>query len=247
MAPRLVGILGGMGPLATLDFMHKMLRATPARRDQEHVPSVVCSIPQIPDRTEAWCGRGPSPLPALLASAARLKKAGAEVIVMPCNTAHLWFDEICEKAGMPMLHIVDAAVEDAVRGTENDGPLGLLATEATLNSGLYVDRAYGGCSAPSWVVPTADEVAEFVTPGIAAVKRGELELGAHLLGRAAALLRARGATALVLGCTEIPIVLNEQNTLLRIVDATDSLARRAVRWSLMDLALVGPSWAEKAP
>ena len=221
-----------MGPLATLDFMHKMLRATPAAQDQEHVPSVICSIPQIPDRTEAWCGRGPSPLPALLESAARLRQAGAEIIVMPCNTAHLWFDDIEQEVGMPMLHIVDAAIEDAAPGLQGDVRLGLLATEATLNAGLYVNRAHQSGARSEWILPSVAEMAELVTPGIAAIKLAQLDLGHHLLALAAAALRARGATALVLGCTEIPIVLNEKNTSLRIVDATDSLARRAVQWSL---------------
>src|SRR5690606_23936695 len=86
----LIGVLGGMGPLATVDFMQKLVAATPASRDQEHVPALISAIPQIPDRTRAFQGHGASPLPAMLACARRLEAAGAGVIVMPCNTAHIW-------------------------------------------------------------------------------------------------------------------------------------------------------------
>jgi aspartate racemase len=223
-----VGVLGGMGPLATVDFMHKMLSATPARTDQDHVPVVVSSIPQVPDRSAAFRGAGASPLDALVASGRRLVGAGAELVVMPCNTAHLWFDELQRALGVPMLHLVDAAIEEATR--VHDLPtIGLLATEATLASGLYPRRA--GASL-QWALPRPGEVRELVMPGIAAVKAGRLDEGRSLLAAAAANLQRRGATMLILGCSEIPLVLHGGNAPLPVVDATDALARRAVSWSL---------------
>lgn len=225
-----VGVLGGMGPLATLDFLRKMLEATPASIDQDHVPVVVSSIPQVPDRTAAFRGTGPSPLRAMLASARRLADAGAGLVVMPCNTAHLWFDELQRELGLPMLHLVDAAIEDAVAMGEGLLRIGLLATDATLASGLYVNRRAGDVR---WLLPTAGEMLELVMPGIAAVKGGELDRGRELLGAAAQALARRGARALVLGCTEIPLVLDAVNAPLPLIDPTASLARRAVRWSLL--------------
>ena len=237
--PGLVGVLGGMGPLATVDFMRKMLDATPARCDQEHVPALVCSIPQIPDRTKAFQGRGDSPLPALLACAERLKAGGASLIVMPCNTAHLWFDEIQSHSGMAMLHIVDVALDAAFEvaadtaGAAGNPRIGLLATTATIASALYTSR-----NGPpprrqpaDWVLPSEAEITQWVTPGIAAVKAGRLQEGESLLRRAAAALHARGATSLVLGCTEIPLVLHDGNSPVATIDATAALARRAVQWS----------------
>src|SRR3989442_4508296 len=91
-----VGVLGGMGPLATIDFMRKMLQATPAAIDQEHVPVVVSSIPQAPDRTDAFPGEGVSPLAAMVASGKRLALAGAELAVMPCNAPHHGVNELHE-------------------------------------------------------------------------------------------------------------------------------------------------------
>jgi aspartate racemase len=224
----IVGVLGGMGPLATIDFLHKMLQATPAATDQEHVPVLVSSIPQVPDRTEAFRGEGASPLVAMIASGRRLADAGAGLVVMPCNTAHLWFDELQQALGLPMLHLVDAAIDDAAAAAGEGARIGLLATDATLASGLYVNRK----AAVRWLLPTAREMLDCVMPGIAAVKAGDLPRGAELLLAAARALKRRGAAAQVLGCTEIPLVLDGDNAPLPVIDATAALARRAVDWSL---------------
>jgi aspartate racemase len=223
-----VGVLGGMGPLATIDFMHKVLAATDAQRDQDHVPLIVASIPQVPDRGTAFRGEGPSPLPAMVAIGARLRDAGAGLLVMPCNTAHVWYDALQAALGMPMLHLVDAAVDAATDSFGNDTTLGLLCTETTLAAGLYTKRA----PRIRWAVPTPAEMRELVMPGIAAVKAGRLQQGSTLLGTAARALAGRGARGLVLGCTEVPLVLGPDNAPLPVIDATAALARRAVAWSL---------------
>lgn len=232
--PGLIGVLGGMGPLATIDFMRKVLAATPATSDQEHVPLIVSSIPQVPDRTAAFRGDGVSPLAAMAASGQRLARAGAGLVVIPCNTAHLWFAELESALALPMLHLVDAAIEDAVAATSAGASIGLLCTDATLASGLYVNRTPRSVQAPGvqWVLPTAKEMLDLVMPGIQAVKAGALEQAAALLGAAAKALVRRGASALVLGCTEVPLVLREGNSPVPVIDATDALARRAVAWSL---------------
>jgi aspartate racemase len=229
-----VGVLGGMGPLATIDFLRKMLDATPAATDQEHVPVVVSSIPQIPDRPRAFRGEGPSPLPAMIASAERLVAAGAGLIVMPCNTAHLWFDELQRAVPLPMLHMVDAALEEAEQAVGASERIGLLATEATLASRLYLDRVGtdGRRNTLQWLLPTAAEMRDQVTPGIAAVKSGDLARAASLLAGGASALAARGASAVVIGCTEIPLALSEADAGVPLIDASSALARRAVAWSM---------------
>lgn len=233
-----VGVLGGMGPLATVDFLHKMLLATPAAQDQDHVPVLACNLPQIPDRTLAYRGQGPSPLPAMLANAHRLVAGGAGLIVVPCNTAHLWFQDLQQQLGLPMLHIVDAALNEVRQLTRTNPPpirVGLLATDATLASGLYMNRrsaeAEDTRTPLQWSLPTAVEMLEHVMPGINAVKAGQLEAGRMHLQKAAAGLAQRGAQVLVLACTEIPLVLGESDAGLPVVDATAALARAAVAWS----------------
>ncbi len=225
----IVGVLGGMGPLATIDFLHKVLDNTPAARDQDHVPVVVSSIPQIPDRVAAYRGEGESPLAAMVASGQRLVAAGAGLIVIPCNTAHLWFDPLQAALGLPMLHLVDTALDEACEQIGAPARLGLLATEATLDSQLYASRGHADVL---WVLPSPAEMRECLTPGIVAVKAGEMGRAATLLQDLAQALAQRGAQAIVLGCTEIPLVLAAGNAPVPLIDATAALARRAVAWSL---------------
>lgn len=223
-----VGVLGGMGPLATIDFMRKVLDATPAARDQDHVPMVVCSLPQIPDRTAAFRGAGDSPLDAIVACGRRLASAGADLVVMPCNTAHLWFDEVQDQLQLPMLHLVDAALREALDLAGPQARVGLLATDATIASGLYINRRLADAPPMKWLLPTAAEMLELVMPGIEAVKAGRLADGQARLAEAARALGRRGAEVLVLGCTEIPLVLDAAACTLPAVDATAALARQVV-------------------
>jgi aspartate racemase len=223
-----VGVLGGMGPLATIDFMRKVLEATPAARDQDHVPMIVSCLPQIPDRTAAFRGAGDSPLDAIVNCGRRLESAGANLIVMPCNTAHLWFDEVKAQLQLPMLHLVDAALQEALAVAGPEVRLGLLATDATIASGLYINRRPVGAPPVRWLLPTAGEMLEQVMPGIEAVKGGQLDVGRARLTEADLALRKRGADVLVLGCTEIPLVLDAEICGLPVVDATAALARLVV-------------------
>lgn len=225
----ILGVLGGMGPLATLDFLRKVLDATPAQVDQDHVPVVTSSIPQVPDRTAAFRGSGESPLPALVASGERLKRAGAGLIVIPCNTAHLWFEPLQKALGLPMLHLIDAALDETDTLVAAGAKVGLLGTAATIESRLYVDRRDDG---RHWLLPTEIEMNTWVMPGIEAVKAGDRPAGAALLVMAAQALADRGAEALLLGCTEIPLVLDNGNAPRPVVDATAALARRSVAWAL---------------
>lgn len=230
-----VGILGGMGPLATVDFMTKVIELTPVSCDQEHIPMIVSCIPQIPDRTLAYKGEAPSPLDAMIANAKRLVQAGAKAIAIACNTAHLWFEPLQKAIPVPIFHIVDSAI-DAVYKTGNSFPVvGLLATEATIASGLYVDR--GNSIAKNlgkeliWLLPTSEEISDWIMPAISCIKAGDLTIGHTLLVKAANALKKRGATAIIMGCTEIPLVLSASDSDIPLVDPTLALATKVVEWS----------------
>ncbi|MCA3226120.1 MAG: aspartate/glutamate racemase family protein [Burkholderiales bacterium] len=110
-----LGVLGGMGAMATVDFLRKLVEATPAERDQEHIPLIVRFCPEVPDRAAALAGAGPSPQPALVAAAVELAAAGAQALAIPCNTAHYWYDALCAAVPIPILHIVDAALAELQR------------------------------------------------------------------------------------------------------------------------------------
>lgn len=234
----LVGVLGGMGPAATADFHHKVVRATPADCDQDHLPLLIRSVPQIPDRSASILTGSPSPEPALIEQARALRAGGAAVIVIPCNTAHLWHGAVQAAVDVPVLHIADAVLTalDALRmdrgGSSADcWPVGLLATRATVQCGLYPRRAEAlGAHATHWIVPATQAQDRYVDAGIRAVKAGDLAQGRHLLRQAARALQDLGAQALVLACTEIPLVLGDLP--VPTIDATQSLAEATVRWAL---------------
>src|SRR5690348_7801651 len=106
-ASLVIGVLGGMGPRATVDFYSKLIAATPAECEQDHLRVHIDSNPQIPDRSEALAGRGESPGTVLAAMAAGLERAGADFLVMPCNTAHAFEPEIRAAVNVPFVSMID--------------------------------------------------------------------------------------------------------------------------------------------
>ena len=106
-----LGVLGGMGPLATVDFLAKLIAVTPAEFDQDHIPTIIYSAPYIPDRTANIRGHGPSPLPYMLSGLGFLEQSGVSCIAIPCNTAHFWYDQLSASASVPTFHIADAACD----------------------------------------------------------------------------------------------------------------------------------------
>lgn len=224
----MIGILGGMGPLATADFMGKIIDATPAACDQEHVPLLVHSIPDIPDRTLAITGTGASPLPALLKGLQTLTGAGAQCIAMPCNTAHYWHGDLARASPVPILHIADC-VSNAL-GILGACTVGLLATRGTLAAGFYQSRF--AAAGYRCLLPDDGEQERLVMAGIYRTKSGDVAGGGALLDQAARRLREHGADAVILACTEIPLALARINSpvLACSLDATRELAVACVAW-----------------
>ncbi|XTZ37976.1 aspartate/glutamate racemase family protein [Salmonella enterica] len=224
--PFLLGVLGGMGPLATLDFQHKLLQATPADSDQQQLPTVVWNVPQVADRQKALAGLGPSPLPQLLHGIEKLNQAGASHIVIPCNTAHHWFGELSRASSAPLLHIVDATIDSLLSQSLRPQRVGLIATQGTIEAGWF---QHGLAEHHIDVLlPSAEELAQWFVPGCYAVKRGSLHEGGELLSLLARALLARGAQQLVLACTEVPVALHSVNApfLLQTLDPAQVLAQR---------------------
>lgn len=224
----MIGVLGGMGPAATVDFLAKLIRLTPAERDQDHVPVIVVSDPRVPDRIAPIVeGRGPSPLDALRRGIRTLEQAGAACIAIPCHTAHFWYDGMLETSNVPILHIADAVLADLARRGEAGGPVGLLATAATLKAGFYQERL--GSAGYACAVPAADVMATCVLPAIALVKRDRAVDAAPLLSRAVDHLVEQGARSVLLACTELPLALAASDP-PACVDATEALARACIAW-----------------
>ena len=183
MATGLLGVLGGMGPLASAEFMRRLTLLTPAERDQDHVPAVLWSDPRVPDRTAARLGTGADPLPALLRGIRGLEAAGCGAIAIPCNTAHGWFDAMQAATPLPILHIVDAAADELARLGLPGGAIGVMGTAGTLAMRLYQDRL--AARGYACLVPPEAEMTALVTPGIEAVKANRVADGYAPLAEAA--------------------------------------------------------------
>jgi len=226
---RTVGVLGGMGPAATADFLDQIRRETRALTDQEHVPVIARSVPQIPDRTAYLVGDGADPFPGLAHGAKKLA-ADDEVafLAIPCNTAHHWHERLSRAIDKPILHIVKETIATIDR-RPGDGPIGILATDGTQKADVY-GKWLREAGIPSRVPAVAGQ--QSVMAGIAAVKAGDLETGRALLkGQAEELLQG-GCSRVIMGCTEIPIALNDVAEIRgRCVDATRALARAVVHES----------------
>lgn len=231
MTNKILGVLGGMGPLASAHFLTRLTLLTPAETDQDHVPAILWSDPRVPDRMQALNG-GPDPLPALLRGIRGLVAAGCGAIVIPCNTAHGWYDAMAAEAGVPVLHIVDAAASSLAAVAAPGQIVGVMATQATLSMRLYQDRL----KARGWatVIPDPAEMARLVTPAIAAVKANRVAEAYAPLAEMTILLAARGASAVILGCTELPLAIQSGPwaTLgVPLIDSIDTLAMASIAWA----------------
>jgi aspartate racemase len=226
----LIGILGGMGPLATVDLMNKIVEEAAASRDQGHAPVVTWNVPQVPDRQQALMGCGESPVSAMLNGIAKLNLVRATRIAIACNTAHYWFDELSTASKAPIIHIADATLDMLAASNAIEGPVGLVATRGTLAAGFY--QARFGAREMQTLTNTESEIDEFFVPGCYAIKRGEYEKGGQLLQVAAEHLIRRGATTLVLACSEVPIAFEKMNSQLMAisVDPNRALARACVSY-----------------
>lgn len=229
---QLIGIIGGMGPQATVMLMQRIIDLTPAQRDADHIPLLVCSDPRIPDRTAAARGTGPSPLSALIQAGRRLKAAGADGLAMACNTAHIYHAELAAELGLPFIHLIEEVAGALAAKFPGGARVGILATDGTIGSGLYppILAARG----METVLPdTADQARVMETIyGRRGVKAGHITPEqARELSRVIARLHARGAQAAVAGCTEIPPVLEAFKPALPVpvICSIDVLARAILR------------------
>lgn len=213
---RQVGILGGMGPEATVLLMQKLLRAVPATDDADHIPLLVDQNPQVPSRIRYLLeGQGENPGPVLARMAAKLQAAGAQAIAMPCNTAHHFAPDIRAAISVPFLDMVQLSVQRALQA---GGPVGILASPAVQKTGLF-DRALEG-QGGSALYP-ADKSA--LLDAIRSLKTGGPNPAARATLRAAAAeLEKKGAAILLVACTEFSLLASD---IPQAVDTLDLLVK----------------------
>ncbi len=224
----MLGVIGGMGPLATVDFLEKLVQAAHALRDRDHVPVVMWSDPRNSGCSDAIMAGSDAPLTNLRDAAHLLCDMGAGAIAIPCNSAHHWADAIADAiAPFPLLDIVDAVIDALEREGIADAPVGLLGTPSLERSGFYESRlAAHGFS----VLYAAEDEQQRIMDAIHLVKAGDPDAARFVFEAAADGLAAKGAKIIVLACSEIPIVLRQHAGGPRLLDATDALATSCVHW-----------------
>lgn len=222
-----IGIIGGMGPLATADLFRKIVLMADVGSDQGHPRVLIDSNTAIPDRTAAILSGGENPIPALAASARTLERAGADVLMMPCNTAHYFYNGVKAATSLPVLHMLQLTAEEIDR--RGIKTVGLLATDGTINTGIY-EKLFEEHGVK---VIKPDPEGQKLVMGVIydGVKAGNMEFDTAPFRALLDSMLAAGAESFVLGCTELPIAFDDYKLPYPVVDPTRVLAEAALRFA----------------
>jgi aspartate racemase len=223
-----IGILGGMGPEATADLFHHIIRLTPAATDADHIPIIIYNQPGIPDRSDYILSRGPTPVPQLIDGAKKLEEWGADFIAIPCNTAHYFLPDIGPQVKIPILDMISETAHYA-RLWYPRYVFGLLSTLGTYKTGLY-PRAFNA-EGMTMIIPDVfyqEQVMDCIY-GQNGLKSGDYNEPRKQIRAAIRHLQQLGANGLVSGCTELSLVLPRMDLDMPVLNPTEILARSAVR------------------
>lgn len=222
----MLGVLGGMGPLATAWFYRRVVEATPSMRDQDHVPIVIWGDPTVPDRSSALLrSDAPSPLPWLLRGARALVAMGAELIAVPCNTAHPFLDELQMAVEVPVIDMVKATVENAIEHVGPGGKVAVFCTEGAYQAEIYQRRLR---AAGVYPVEMAASDRRRTHRVIEDIKAGRLDVARRGLLEVVPGLAAARPDLVLLGCTELTAVRDEIESTFPVMDSATVLAINAV-------------------
>jgi len=231
MPEKIIGILGGMGPEATIDLFTKIIKGTRVKKDQDHLRILIDNNPKIPDRTKAIKGKGPSPLKQLIRSAKILEDAGADFIVIPCVTAHYYYESLQKRIKIPVLHIIEETMKYIQAKLKGIHKIGLIATTGTLHTSLFQNAFQP--TGIELMIPNPEIQKKWVMEAIYGkngIKTiGPSENSRRLILEASENLIQRGAQAMIAGCTEIPLVLKEGDLSVPVIDPISILASAAIK------------------
>jgi aspartate racemase len=232
MNENVIGILGGMGPEATLDCFGKIIKNTPAQNDQDHLRVVIDSNPKVPDRTAAIIGEGELPTDIMAEGCRILEQAGAGFIIIPCVSAHFFLKAVQSQINLPILSIFDAVAETIEEGHPNLKKIGLMATSGTISGKLFQKRLAD--SGIETVVPDDEDQARIMA-AIYDIKnaqsiRSRADITADLTSVAQKLItQTHKVQGIIAGCTEIPLALSQEHLSVPYFDSLLLLARAAIR------------------
>jgi aspartate racemase len=229
MADKVIGILGGMGPEATLELFHRIILNTPAEGDRDHLHVVIVSNPKVPDRTAAILAGGESPVPAMAAGIKALARAGADFVVIPCVSAHYFIEELRRESALPILSMFDVTVGYIRRQRLMMNMVGLLGTTGTIRGGRFSEHL---AASGIYTLTPAPADQERIMAAIYAIKAGARgEERARIrkeVTEIALKLVMQGAHGIIAGCTEIPLVLACEDLPVPLLDTLQILARSAI-------------------
>lgn len=224
-----IGILGGMGPEATNDLYREIINCTSATKDQEHIPVLINSNPKIPDRTDAILYNGENPVTMLAETAKNLEEAGADFIVIPCNTSHYFINDLRALINIPIVSMIDETVSFIKKNYPDIKNIGLLATTGTVKSKIYHDAfAKKGIEVVSLEDPEQEQLVMAAIYGEKGIKSGEKKIAQKKLRKASVILTSKGAQAIIMACTEIPLALKQRTIRHILINPTKILAEKAV-------------------
>lgn len=221
-----LGVLGGMGPAASAEFMVRLTALTPATCDQEHIPTILWSDPRIPDRSTSVRNGDNLPLPWLIQGIQGLRRSGCDYVAIPCNTAHFWHHQLTG-LGIKVLHIVDSVAKDLQNNQLINCDIGILGTQSTIESGLYQYRL----NKFGWncITPEKEQMDNLIQPAINLIKAGKIDESKSMITSVIDSLINRGVKAVILGCTELPLAIRDEiyNGII-LVNSIDSLVRLSI-------------------
>ncbi|MCX4372044.1 MAG: amino acid racemase [Dysosmobacter sp.] len=233
MSEKVIGIMGGMGPEAGADLFLQITKATHAKSDMDHLHIIMDSNPKMPSRQDAILHGTESPVPAMINVAQNLVKAGADVIIIGANTAHYFYDDVAAAVPVPFLHIIDEAVLETQRAVPGIRRLGVMATTAAMQAGVY-EKSCEKFGIEVMAVP--DDVQNRMQAAIfdhdyGFKYNGRTEQCVSEAKAVAQYLIDNGAGALIMGCTEIPLILGDAVFPIPLVDPNKTIAEAAVRFA----------------
>ncbi len=224
MPPKTIGILGGMGPDATALFFQRVIALTPAQCDQEHIPIIINNNPQIPDRTDAILANGENPVPALQDAIIILEKASVDFIFIPCNTVHVYYNEMQRCVDVPIVNLIESVVDDILKRFPDINKVGLLSTLGTIKSGLYHNTLL---KHDIELVAPNEVQHDNLQGAIQELKKQSKDTSA-IQSLANDLVRA-GVQGIILGCTELSLIAKQLILSVPVFDSIEILAEKAVR------------------
>ncbi|ERT68183.1 cysteate racemase [Cetobacterium somerae] len=222
-----IGIIGGMGPLATADLFTKIIKASDAKCDNEHIPIIIDNNTKIPDRTSAILGIGESPLEEIILSAKTLEKSGADFLIMPCNTAHYFYNDLTKAINIPVLNMIDETAKFILNKSPNIKRIALFSTIGTLKGNIYqnIFNKYNIEIIP----PEEEDILELMHLIYNVIKNNQLNYNHIKIINIIEKFKEKNIDNIILGCTELPIAMNMFKIKGNFYDPTEILALSAIK------------------